>query len=774
MLLRLRPFVSALIGSRSFHPGPSQIRTVAPLWWGGLVLLAGICLLPKVLMPTVLAGGPQFWRVGTFAEVEKGELVGLSVAPNGEVTIAPELAEIFDTTDSYLWSMAADRQGTVYLGTGNPGKIYRIPAAGSAKLLHTSSELGIMALAVDSAGTLYAGSAPDGKVYRIDENGEARLFFDPQAKYIWALAFDRTGHLLVATGEKGGLYRVSPTGEGKVLATLPQANLTSLLVEPSGSILVGTDPGGSLLRVTPEGRLFTLFDSPQREIRDLALAPDGTILALALAESAGTAANAGASTSSASPSPTLALPGEGSVTVTLSDVQVIEPAGASSISGATSATGLARSVLYRLSPEGGPSIAWESPDATALAILPLLADGSLLVGTGPKGRLFQAPLEGPPSLLAALSEAQTSRLLRVGEWVYLATASPAKLYRFRSTPFSGPSSGPSSGTTGRASGTLTSAVRDARHHTTWGRLHWSGEGPIELQTRSGNTAIPDSTWSDWSTPSRQAEGGPIESPPARYLQWRATLRRLPTGPAPRLREVVVSYLPRNLAPRVTSLSLLPPGVALQSIPQGGPDNVIEALQAESAAVTPTPQMPPRRLYQRGALSLQWQAEDPNQDQLEFSVFYRPLDQGDYLPLRTALRESFYTVEPHALPDGRYRFQVRVSDHPSNPPDLALSQRLETEPVEVDLTPPLLRTLPVSRTADSFELRFEATDATSPIRRAEFQVDGGPWTPLYPADGVADSLTESFLLRLPLRSVSRLVSLRVFDAVSNVASARVSP
>ncbi len=766
MLFRLRSFVSALIGRRSLHLGPSWIRPGAPLWWGGLALLIAICLLPQVLLPAVLAGGPQFWRMGTFAEVEKGEVVGLSVAPNGEVTLAPDLTEIFDTTESYLWSMAADRQGTVYLGTGNPGKIYRVPAAGSAKLLHTSSELGIMALAVDSAGTLYAGSTPDGKVYRIADNGEARLFFDPQAKYIWGLAFDRTGHLLVATGEKGNLYRVSSTGEGKVLATLPQANLTSLLVEPSGSILVGTDPGGSLLRIAPDGRLFTLFDSSQREIRDLALAPDGTILALALAESAGLAANAGASTSSASPPPTLALPGEGSVTVTLSDVQVIEPAGATSISGVTPATGQARSVLYRLSSEGAPSIAWESTDATALAILPHLTGENLLVGTGPKGRLFQAPLEGPASLLATLSEAQISRFLRVGEWVYLATASPAKLYRFRSTP--------SSATAGRASGTLTSTVRDARHHATWGRLHWSGEGPIELQTRSGNTAIPDSTWSDWSTPWRQAEGGPIESPPARYLQWKATLRRPPTGPAPKLREVVVSYLPRNLAPRVTSLILLPPGVALQSIPQGGSDNVIEALQAEMAAVTPTPQMPPRRLYQRGALSFQWQGEDPNQDQLEFSVFYKPLDRGDYLPLRAGLRESFYTVEPHALPDGRYRFQVRVSDHPSNPPDLALSHRLETEPVEIDLTPPLIRTLPLSRTSDSLELRFEATDATSPIRRAEFQVDGGPWTPLYPADGIADSLTESFLLRLPLSSSSRLLSLRVFDAVSNVASARISP
>ena len=203
------------------------------------------------------------------------------------------------------------------------------------------------------------------------------------------------------------------------------------------------------------------------------------------------------------------------------------------------------------------------------------------------------------------------------------------------------------------------------------------------------------------------------------------------------------------------------------MPQGGGDNGTETIPSEMAAATSPPPMPPRRFYQRGAVSFQWQAEDANQDQLEFSVFYRPLDQDQYFPLRTAQRDSFYTVEPYALPDGRYRFQVRVSDHLSNPSELALSHRLETEPVEIDLTPPVIRILPPVRTADFLEIRCEVADATSPIRRAEFQVDGGSWSPLYPVDGIADSLSESFLLRLPLRSAPRIVSLRVFDGAGNV-------
>ena len=86
---------------------------------------------------------------------------------------------------------------------------------------------------------------------------------------------------------------------------------------------------------------------------------------------------------------------------------------------------------------------------------------------------------------------------------------------------------------------------------------------MELQTRSGNTATPDSTWSDWSATIRLAAGEQIKSPQARFIQWRGTLKNSGSV-APRLREVTVSYLPRNIAPRVTSVTILPE--ALRSSP----------------------------------------------------------------------------------------------------------------------------------------------------------------------------------------------------------------
>ena len=59
--------------------------------------------------------------------------------------------------------------------------------------------------------------------------------------------------------------------------------------------------------------------------------------------------------------------------------------------------------------------------------------------------------------------------------------------------------------------------------------HGAGRGAVEVSTRSGNTPTPDEAWSEWSAPYTDAEGSPIASPSARYLQWRARADRQGRG-----------------------------------------------------------------------------------------------------------------------------------------------------------------------------------------------------------------------------------------------------
>ncbi len=712
----------------------------------------------SMLIFTASASGPVFWRVNTRAEVEKGDAVGVSIADNGTITLAPALAEVFDTKQAYIWAAAADNSGNVYLGTGHEGRVFKVDATGKGSLLYKTSELDVMALAVDAGGNVYAGTSPDGKVYRITPNGEAKVFFEPKTKYIWSLAFDAQGRLLVGTGDKGIIFRVNADGTGAPLVNTTQTNITALKVDGAGNIIAGTDPGGMVLRISADGKAFTLFDSAQREIRDLAVGRNGEIYALALAESAGSGSSNAASGSS-SASPAQPIDDGGGVTIVISDVQTIDsPAsgGGSSSSSAVSGGGAAKSALYRVNANGAADTVWESKDAAAFAVA-LDANGQALIGTGQKGRIFSVAAGQKPGLLAQTSEAQTSRFVRAGNQTYVAASNLGKLFKL--------------GGATAATGTYTSSVREAATTAAWGRISWIGEGAIELQTRSGNTATPDSTWSDWSAAITNADGDAIKSPSARFLQWRATLKRsAANSPAPRLREVTVSYLPRNVAPKINSLNFLSPGIALIPLPQpimeGGGDVSGEG----SAPIS----IPPRRVPQRGAISMQWQAEDRNGDSIEYSVFYRAANSTEFYPLKANFKESYFTVDPNALPDGRYVFKVVATDAPSNPAGLSLTDELETESVEVDNTPPTVTADAPRVSGGNAEITFRASDATSILKRAEYQLDGGTWKSVFPSDGIADAKREEFLVKVALPDARpHVVAFRVFDANSNVGSAQVS-
>src|SRR6185503_9137651 len=99
-------------------------------------------------------------------------------------------------------------------------------------------------------------------------------------------------------------------------------------------------------------------------------------------------------------------------------------------------------------------------------------------------------------------------------------------------------------------GSYESPVRDVKLVASWGKIWWRGTGPIELQTRSGNSERPDTTWSDWSASYADAGGAQVSSPKARFIQWRAILK---SGGA-KLDEVSLAYLPRNVAPEVIAIT----------------------------------------------------------------------------------------------------------------------------------------------------------------------------------------------------------------------------
>jgi hypothetical protein len=717
------------------------------------LLGGGFCL-------SAWAGEPVVWDINSRAELLKGEARGVSITDNGIVTLAPALNQVFNTDQSYVWSTAIDAAGNVYLGTGHDGKLFRVSSDGKGSLLYKASELDVTALAVARDGAVFAATSPDGKVYRVTSDGKAEVYFDPGDKYIWSLAILGDGSLAVGTGDNGKIYRVRVAGakpESSLLINTNQTHVMSLAVTPQGDLIAGTDPGGLVLRVSPEGKAFGLYDAPLREIHALAVAPDGSIYALALSEAASTARTAAQTVG------TQAGDAAASVTSTVSAVDDATAQVAQAAQAARSRNDLTnvRSAVFHILPDGSSDVVWSSNSVTGFAVT--TTRGGVLIGTSEKGRIYSVTDDGRDTLLLQSSEGQISSLISRGADVYAASSNQGKLFRFGAAPVK--------------EGIYESPVRDAKLVASWGRVWWRGTGPIELQTRSGNSERPDTTWSDWSVIYTDAKGSQVTSPRARFIQWRAVLRG--SGGAgrsdPQLDDVSVAYLARNVAPEVLSITILPPGVALLQQLQLTVDPNIESSGLDASVFGMAAQVPPRRLFQRGARALQWQGEDRNSDTLEYAVYYRSLNETTFRLLKEHLRESFYTVDGASLADGRYVFKVVASDVLDNPPGFALSGERVSEPLDIDNTPPAVRAASTPQvTGDRVRINFDVEDATGRIKRADVSVDGGAWHEVFPDDGIADSQRERYSLDLAVAGAGEhTISVRAFDNSNNVGNVSVT-
>ena len=726
----------------------------------------------------VLASGPIFWEITKQDDVVKGDARGVSIADNGTIMLAPAYTLVYDTKEAYIWSNATDSAGNTYLGTGHDGKIFKVDSSGAGRLLYDAAELDVTALTTDSQGNLYAGTSPDGKIYKITSDGQQSVFYDPVDKYIWSLVYEAgTSTLYAGTGDKGIIYKIDAAGKAAVLTDTNETNIVSLALDKSGNVLAGTDPSGLVLRVSPAGKVFALFDSPSQEIHSLNVAADGTIYALGISQQGATAQKQ----ASLGVSSTSSLSSEGVITIsTTEDQDSTASSQATDVSsvlsqsqGRSKADG-ARSAVFRILPDGGNEVYWRTNDVVAFGLKPL-PDGRVLVSTGSKGRIYQIAPDRTHTLLVQSPEDQTSTIFMVGDQLYATSSNLGRLYRI--------------GRDSVSEGTYTSPVRDTKFAGQWGVITWRGSGNVELQTRSGNTETPDTTWSDWSTSYRSMAGDQITSPRARFIQWRAVLRsgaqageaRTTRGNQPgasqkssaQLESVAVAYLPRNQAPDITSVSVQPPGVAFQEQPLSiDPSIASSGLDPQVFGIIAN--VPPRRYFQKGARTINWVASDPNDDTLVYSLMYRALGDNDWHLLADNLSQAYYTIDGNRLPDGTYFFKVMASDAPGNPSALTLSDEKTTDAVELDNTPPSVKVTGPLVTGQTAEVTFDTTDLTSRIVRGEYSVDGGAWQLVFPADGIADSAHESFKVRAAFdKPGEHVIAFRCADSSSNIGTSKVT-
>lgn len=687
---------------------------------------------------------PRKWELRTREDFLKGKFDGISVSAEGTLALAPKEERIPAPVEEFYLSVLAAADGVSFLGTGHGGKVYRIGRDGQSELWFQAPEMDVTRLAQDRRGVLFAATSPNGKIYKITAKGQGEEFFNPSEKYIWDLMFMDSGELWAAVGESGGVYRISPQGEGQLFFKAEENHILCLKKTARGDVVAGSGGNGLVYRISAEGRASVLFETPFEEVRSLALDREGSIYAAA----SGTPSRA--RKEDPSPAPVRA---DAEVTVTVSARAAEDRPAAPSVRNDGGA-------LFRIAADGMATRLWSSDEEMIYSVLWKEAENQVIFGTGGRGRVYALDREDRVSLLLQQSSEQVYELVPVDSRVYVLSNNPCYFGQLL--------------TEQRFSGEYLSQVLDARTLAAWGRLSWdavTGAGAtVQLQTRSGNTAEPNSTWSDWS-PLYQKNDEPVLSPKARFLQLKVLLRTQTGKVTPVVDTLTLFYLQSNIAPSVTRLEFLKPNEVFLKLPQQ--EDVILGVERnlpERPAKTDDLRIsfPARRAERQGFRTVVWEASDENEDTLSYTLSLRKEGETQWRTLEEDWAETLYAFDTLSFPDGVYFLRLTASDSPSNPPGLELRSDRTSPPLVIDNSLPVVKDFKAVRSGGSLEVSFTAEDAASSIEEVRFMVRPGPWRVVFPTDGIADSRSETFKFTVKLPSgADNMIAVRIRDSFGNV-------
>jgi len=686
---------------------------------------------------SIQAAETRWWVTNRASDHQKSEARGVIVRTDGALELGP--AATSETIDSLtsIWAVQRLKDGSVALA-GDRGTILRW-SAGRGVTPWVKLPVGqVLSLAADGDGVI-AGTGPEGVIYRIGAKGDTTLLSRTGERYVWGLAPAGKGAWYAATGTHGRLLRIAG-GKSTVVLDSEESNLVSVLADGKGGAFIGGDSQGRVMQVRADGSARTLFDAPEDEIRGLALGRDGALYAAALS----------------SPGVTTTAP------ASEDEDDEDAPAGGASARPAPVSrppAGGGRALVYRMVSDSSVALHWTSPQPILYA-LAVTKDG-LVAASGNRAGIFSISEPQRATQWLAPPQGQVTALAVEADGRVLAgTSNPAALWRL----------GP-----GRATrGELISQVLDARRLSRWGRGLWRGEsggGSVRIETRSGNTEAPDTTWSAFDRLEGNGDtGGRIASPPGRYLQWKLVLE----GGSPRVESVEISSREANLAPVIEEVAVSPQGQGFrdgdltpraepitQTLPSG--QRVEYSLPPVSSA-RPIRELPS---WARGVRTIQWKASDPNGDPLIYRVDVGSPAGNDWREVVEDLDVTTFSWDTQSLPDGRYRVRVAASDETVNPWGEERTQQLVSEPFTVDNTAPEILKLGVTVHGREIRVEGEARDASSTLTRIELSIDEDPGRPVTPEGGFTDRSRLTFSAAAPGNEPGpHAVKVIVVDAAGN--------
>jgi hypothetical protein len=720
-----------------------------------------LAALLTVAVATSEAGKVKVWHHHTPAQYDKAQLKQAVVSNEGALRLSRQLKPLAGLDATHVWDVAEDRDGNLFVATGDDGKIFKVSVEGKVSVAYASDDSQVLCLAVASDGALYAGTGPSGRVIRLDPKGEAKVVYSGPESYVWSLAFDsRSEAIYAGTGPNGRIYKITPDGKASVYYATKQEHVLSLAVGPDGMLYAGADKGGLVYRIDAKGKGFVVFSAPQAEVRALRVTADG----IYAGTSSPTRRRGASSTSASAGGDSSGLSGASpaSVSVTKPDKDKSEndkpdkdkpengrdaprsaaPSGQANAGNSPRDSAKAEAVHAPSPPTAGENSLYRIvADGTvreifrekALVLCHLRQNGRIFVGTGMDGQLFEVEESSRErSEIARLDHGQILCLLaRRDGSIVVGTGDPGKLYVLQDKY--------------AAKGTVVSEVLDAKMISKWGALRWTADTPagttLTVALRSGNVAEPDDTWSDWSAEQTDPKQAVVAAPPARFLQYRVTLASTSADATPVLHGLTIRYATTNQAPEVTALDV--------------PD--LDAVNQEN----------PKKIR------FKWNATDANEDELTYSVYLKKDGWTNWVLLEENLDKKEFEWDATTTPSGVYHVKVVASDRKDNSDEDALTGEKIGGPFIVCHEPPKVNVKVTGMNGDQAVIEATASSPLVRIASASFSLNGKKWVNVFPTDGLFDSKSESFKFKTEsLKPGAYVLVLKVRDAAANTGTADV--
>jgi len=139
-------------------------------------------------------------------------------------------------TNEHIFAMAIDGSGGLLAGiSGRECKLCRFKGDKMEVLFEPDDAKYIFAIALDADGNIYLGTGPEGNIYGLDPRGKkARVVYHSQDKNILSLAIGQDGSIYAGSDGRGLVYKMDPdTENATVLYDSEQPEITALLIADS-------------------------------------------------------------------------------------------------------------------------------------------------------------------------------------------------------------------------------------------------------------------------------------------------------------------------------------------------------------------------------------------------------------------------------------------------------------------------------------------------------------------------------------------------------------